>query len=124
MSSGSFGFAWVHSEAPWDRSCSHGFTRARTVVIGFEWVNLVAPQGTRVHLGIRGFTQGIIRVRVVSLGFIGFAWVQLVAPRVHSCVLGFTLGITWFIRVRMDSLGRALVWPGSAEFACVLSGPP
>ena len=116
MSSGSFGFAWVHSCAPkghWVYSGSRGFTPAH---LG----------GLPVHYVLRGFTParleavGFIRVRVGSLGFAAgssdsfwLAWVQYRRPRGRldhwssSRLTRVRLAVVGFIRVRVGSLSRA-----------------
>ena len=126
MSSGSFGFAWVHSGARWDHSPSRGFTRVRLGVDGFigvrmgsllrcslspcslefEWGHSDAPSCRSVNCFLRGFTgarRGVAWVHWCSCGFTHGLL------NVHSASLGFSrtlLKPAGFIRNSLSLLGR------------------
>ena len=76
-SSGSFEFAWVHSNGRLIYSGSRGFTQTLILVaeiIRFRVGSLRRDRGRRIHSDSRAFTRGrlavvgFIRVRVGSLG--------------------------------------------------------
>ena len=103
-SSGSVGFAWVHSGAPTGRRAL--WVRALLVVVGFILVHVGSFLS---RLGVVGF----IRVNVGSLAVVGFLRFRL-GSRAR-------LGYVEFIRNREGSLGSVYVSSSSFGFSWVHS---
>ena len=103
MSSGSSGFAWVHSYAPTFHVGSFGESSDS---IGFTLVHSCETSGRRVHPGLRGFIRAL-------QGGVGFIWVR----RARLVDVGF-------IRFRVGSIRRSLDSSGLFVFAWVHSGAP
>ena len=68
MSSGSFGFAWVHSDESRCRLVHSGslrFTRMQLGVVGFIWARvglLVSTEARRVHSSWSGLKRALLKV--------------------------------------------------------------
>ena len=141
-SSGTFGFAWVHTGTHRGRRVQtglRGLTPARLGVGGFKrvpvgslrhaygssgssglaWLHSDAPRRRRVHSGSRVFIRqriGVIQVRVVSLGRDYGSSRSFVFALVHCP------GVVWFILDLLGSLRCTQLCSGSFwhSLRCVL----